>query len=122
MKRDGLDIDRFGRKEVDNKAGPTVTRATSEGKFSSSGQSIGNVPSRGQPIATNNHGWNFPHLGLVVVGRDTACRLLTNLVLDQELDTLDRGSSGLGDSGGDTTHWESVSIDDCDDVDAPGKF
>ena len=30
--------------------------------------------------------------------------LLTNLVLNQELDTLDGGSSGLGDSGGDTTH------------------
>ena len=29
---------------------------------------------------------------------------LTNLVLDQELDTLDGGSSSLGDSGGDTTH------------------
>lgn len=42
--------------------------------------------------------------------------LLTNLVLDQELDTLDGGSSGLGDSGGDTTHWESVSIDDRDGV------
>lgn len=28
----------------------------------------------------------------------------TNLVLDQELDTLNGGSSGLGDSGGDTTH------------------
>lgn len=29
---------------------------------------------------------------------------MTNLVLDQELDTLNGGSSGLGDSGGDTTH------------------
>lgn len=43
--------------------------------------------------------------------------LLTNLVLDQELNTLDGGSSGLGDSGGDTTHWELVSMDDCDGVD-----
>jgi hypothetical protein len=42
--------------------------------------------------------------------------LLTNLVLDQELDTLDGGSSGLGDSGGDTTHWKSVSIEECDGV------
>jgi hypothetical protein len=31
-------------------------------------------------------------------------RVITNLVLDQELDTLNGGSSGLGDSGGDTTH------------------
>lgn len=42
-----------------------------------------------------------------------ACRVLflkgaeTNLVLDQELDTLNGGSSGLGDSGGDTTHCEN---------------
>lgn len=35
---------------------------------------------------------------------------VTNLVLDEELDTLDGGSSGLGDSGGDTTHCDSVSI------------
>jgi hypothetical protein len=41
---------------------------------------------------------------------------LTNLVLDQELDTLDGGGSGLGDSGGDTTHCESVSIVDLDHV------
>lgn len=31
-------------------------------------------------------------------------RVITNLVLDQELDTLNGGSGGLGDSGGDTTH------------------
>lgn len=31
-------------------------------------------------------------------------RVVTNLVLDEELDTLDGGSGGLGDSGGDTTH------------------
>lgn len=30
--------------------------------------------------------------------------VVTNLVLDQELDTLNGGSSGLGDSGGNTTH------------------
>jgi hypothetical protein len=35
---------------------------------------------------------------------------MTNLVLDQELDTLDGGSSGLGDSGGNTTHCDTVSI------------
>lgn len=29
---------------------------------------------------------------------------MTNLVLDKELDTLNGGGSGLGDSGGDTTH------------------
>jgi hypothetical protein len=34
---------------------------------------------------------------------------LTNLVLDQELDTLNGGGSGLGDSGGNTTHCKSVS-------------
>jgi hypothetical protein len=28
------------------------------------------------------------------------------LVLDQELDSLNRGGSGLGDSGGDTSHHE----------------
>lgn len=33
-----------------------------------------------------------------------AGRVITNLVLDQELDTLNGGSGGLGDSGGDTTH------------------
>ena len=33
-----------------------------------------------------------------------ARRVVTNLVLDQELDTLNGGSGGLGDSGGDTTH------------------
>jgi hypothetical protein len=41
---------------------------------------------------------------------------LTNLVLDQELDTLDGGGSGLGDSGGNTTHCESVSIIDHDEA------
>jgi len=30
--------------------------------------------------------------------------VVTNLVLDQELDTLNGGSSSLGDSGGNTTH------------------
>ena len=35
---------------------------------------------------------------------------MTNLVLDEELNTLDGGSGGLGDSGGDTTHWKTVSI------------
>lgn len=35
--------------------------------------------------------------------------VFTNLVLDQELDTLNGGSGGLGDSGGNTTHYESVS-------------
>jgi hypothetical protein len=29
---------------------------------------------------------------------------LTNLVLDEELDTLDGGGGGLGDGSGDTTH------------------
>lgn len=33
----------------------------------------------------------------------------TYLVLDQELDTLDGSSSGLGDSGGNTTHCDQVS-------------
>ena len=32
------------------------------------------------------------------------------LGLDEELDTLDGGSSSLRDSGGDTTHYKSVSI------------
>lgn len=40
---------------------------------------------------------------------------MTNLVLDQELDTLDGGSSGLRDSGGNTTHCSSVSIYSRDD-------
>lgn len=31
---------------------------------------------------------------------------MTYLVLDQELDTLDGGSSSLRDGGGDTTHQE----------------
>lgn len=44
--------------------------------------------------------------------------LFTNLVLDQELDTLDGGSSGLGDSGGNTTHCESVSTGDLNDVES----
>lgn len=34
----------------------------------------------------------------------------TYLVLDQELDTLDRSSGSLGDGGGDTTHWEQLSV------------
>jgi hypothetical protein len=42
--------------------------------------------------------------------------LKTHLVLDQELDTLNGGSSSLGDSGGNTTHCKSVSIIDLDDV------
>lgn len=41
---------------------------------------------------------------------------MTNLVLDQELDTLNGGSSGLGDSGGDTTHYRKVSIDLCENL------
>jgi hypothetical protein len=32
--------------------------------------------------------------------------LLAYLVLDEELDTLDGGSSSLGDSGGNTTHYD----------------
>lgn len=39
-----------------------------------------------------------------MVGSSLMNQGLTNLVLDQELDTLNGGSSGLGDSGGDTTH------------------
>jgi hypothetical protein len=35
---------------------------------------------------------------------------VTYLVLDQELDTLDRSSGSLGDGGGDTTHWEQLSV------------
>lgn len=35
--------------------------------------------------------------------------MVTNLVLDEELDTLDGGGSGLGDSGRDTTHYNSIS-------------
>ena len=30
----------------------------------------------------------------------------THLVLDEELDTLNGGGSGLGNGGGDTTHCE----------------
>lgn len=30
------------------------------------------------------------------------------LVLDEELDTLDRGGGSLRDGGRDTTHWENV--------------
>jgi hypothetical protein len=47
---------------------------------------------------------------LIVFGRLIDGKGMTNLVLDQELDTLDGGSSGLGDSGGDTTHCIFVSI------------
>jgi len=42
---------------------------------------------------------------LVRVGKTTLLDHLV-LVLDEELDTLNGGSSGLGDSGGDTTHHE----------------
>ena len=38
------------------------------------------------------------------------------LVLDEELDTLDGGSSGLRDGGGDTTHQEvdnEAGLDEC---------
>lgn len=38
------------------------------------------------------------------------------LVLDEELNTLDRGSSGLRDGGGDTTHQEvdnEAGLDEC---------
>ena len=35
---------------------------------------------------------------------------LTNLVLDEQLDTLNGGGSGLRDGGGNTTHCELVSI------------
>lgn len=35
---------------------------------------------------------------------------VTYLVLDQELDTLNRSSGSLGDGGGDTTHWEQLSV------------
>lgn len=40
-----------------------------------------------------------------VPDRVTSMRVLAYLVLDEELDTLDGGSSSLGDSGGNTTHY-----------------
>lgn len=44
----------------------------------------------------------------------------TNLVLDEELDTLDGSGSSLRDGGGDTTHYSSTSVtahdDHCNDL------
>lgn len=38
---------------------------------------------------------------------DSSCRIVSAyLVLDEKLDTLDGSSSSLGDSGGNTTHYD----------------
>jgi hypothetical protein len=43
--------------------------------------------------------------------------LRTYLILDQELDTFDGSSSGLGDCGGDTTHcYQELVADTCKPV------
>jgi hypothetical protein len=83
--------------------GPTVTRTTSEAeKKFSSGQSIRKNSQLQRPIMNGYLRISFE----VVFSRRLLVELSTNLVLDQELDTLDGGSSSLGDSSGNTTHCE----------------
>lgn len=45
---------------------------------------------------------------------------VANLVLDEELDTLDGGSGGLGDGSGNTTHCRVLVSSPCSDAKPAG--
>lgn len=58
--------------------------------------------SHGRAEAGADESWRSMRRGIFALFEPL---VVTYLVLDEKLDTLDRSGSGLGDSGGDTTHY-----------------
>jgi solute carrier family 25 (adenine nucleotide translocator) protein 4/5/6/31 len=83
-----------------------VTESEVQGLGGEVSDDVGGVSSPEGHDTLIGHGALEAVTNAVVLAVETTGLKHLILVLDEELDTLDRGSSSLGDSGGDTTHEE----------------